>query len=130
MTNQERDGQFFLRFMFALWIVIEVILITYSASKRGAGEFVFGGVRLALTIGLMYALMRGKSWAKWVFVALLVVTSALLGFSLLLNPNVIIFCLTAYLVVLLYALLFSARVKAYLHLRKNTHRTLDEGGAV
>jgi hypothetical protein len=121
MNNQERNGRLFLRFMFALWILAELILITASVAKQGAGEFVFGGVRLALTLGIMYAVLRGKSWARWVFVGLLLVTLVMIGFFLLQNPNPIMFSLTAYFVVLLYALLFSASVKAYLHVRKHTH---------
>lgn len=54
MTNPERNGRLFLRFMFALWIVAELILITASVAKHGAGEFMVGGIRLALTLGLMY----------------------------------------------------------------------------
>jgi hypothetical protein len=129
MTNQERNGRLFLRFMFALWIVAELILITTSVAKQGAGEFVFGGVRLALTLGLMYAVMRGMSWARWVFVALLLVALVIAGFSLLQNPNAIMFCSTAYLVILLYALLFSASVKAYLHVRQHTHPIGQPGAA-
>jgi hypothetical protein len=130
MSNQERNGRLFLWLMFGLWIIAELLLITMSTARQGAEELVLGGVRLILTLALMYAVVRGKSWAKWVFVSLLLVTLVIIGFSLLQRPQPITFCLTVYLVVLLYALLFSHSVKAYLLVRKQIHLTGQQGADV
>jgi hypothetical protein len=121
MTKQERNGRLFLRLMFGLWIVAELLLITISVARHGAGELKFGIVRLILTLGLMYAVISGKRWSRRVLVVLVPVTLVLFDYSVLQRPLPITLYITVYLVVLLYGLLFSTSVKAYLHVRKQTH---------
>jgi hypothetical protein len=120
MTKQERNGRLFLRVMFGLWIVAELLLITVSVAKQGVGELKFGIVRLVLTLGLMYAVISAKNWARWVLVVLVLVTLVLSVYSVLQRPLPIPLYTTLYLVILLYGLLFSTSVKAYLHVRNQT----------
>jgi hypothetical protein len=107
--------------MFGLWIAAELLLITISVARHGADELKFGVVRLTLTLGLMYAVIRGKNWARWVLVVLVLVTLVLSVYSVLQRPLPIPLYVTLYLVLLLYGLLLSTSVKAYLHVRKQTH---------
>jgi len=68
----------------------------------------------------MYAVIRGKNWARWVLVVLVLVTLVLSVYSVLQRPLPIPLYMTLYLVILLYGLLLSTSVKACLHVRKQT----------
>lgn len=118
MSDQERTGKLFLQFLFGLYIVMEVTLIAVSTSIQGSEELITGGIRLTLTLGLMYAALRGQRWAKWVFVALASATVLVGGFFFLERPDFLTLGTILYCLLMLYALLISEPVRAYLRSRR------------
>jgi hypothetical protein len=67
-------GERFVEIAAAFLVAVSLVGIGYYIARLGTGKLPQQAVRLLLTAGLAYALVRGKRWARWITVLLTVLT--------------------------------------------------------
>jgi hypothetical protein len=68
------QGERFVEIAATFLVAVSLVTIVFYVWRLGPGKLPVQLVRLALTGGLAYALARGQAWARWVTVALVVLT--------------------------------------------------------
>jgi hypothetical protein len=67
-------GERFVEIAAVFLVAVSLVGIGYYIARLGTGKLPQQAVRLLLTAGLAYALVRGKRWARWITVLLTVLT--------------------------------------------------------
>jgi hypothetical protein len=70
-ADQVAQGRTYVRIAAAALVLTSVATIALYVARAGTGRLPQQAVRLALTVGLAFALTRGQRWARWVTLVLL-----------------------------------------------------------
>ncbi len=70
-ASQVAQGRTYVRIAAGALVLTSMATNALHVVRAGTGQLPQQGVRLALTIGLALALVRGQRWARWVTIALL-----------------------------------------------------------
>ncbi len=65
------QGRTYVRIAAAAFVAVSAVSIVIYLVRLGPGKLPQQLVRLALTVGLAYALAQGRAWARWTTLALL-----------------------------------------------------------
>lgn len=65
------QGRIYVRFAAAAFVLTSVVVVLVYVARLGTDKLPVQLCRIALTAGLGYALTRGRSWARWLTVLLL-----------------------------------------------------------
>lgn len=67
-------GERFVEIAATFLVAVSIVGIVFYVSRRGTARLPVQLVRLVLTTGLAYALVRGHAWARWLTAGLMVLT--------------------------------------------------------
>ncbi len=87
LSPEQERGRVFLLIAFALMVLLDLLVIGLQWTALTPLAMVCSGIRVCLTLALMYAIWIGQRWARWLLVGLAYAASLFMFFVLLLNQH-------------------------------------------
>jgi hypothetical protein len=115
LTSEQKSGRVILVLSFSLWLIAAIVVSGLIAVRFGATlPFTICCVRIAIVLGLFYAVWRGQSWARWLTVGLFTLGSLKSLFDILAQPSLLLILTSFACLAVVASLAFTKNVGSFL----------------